>query len=474
MRYKYNLFLTIISQLICILFINILNAESAIIINHLNWDPVNQQQDILDQVRQKKIMFGHQSVGNNILNGLKTLSLSNPTRYQIKILNEPGTLNEGALAHWQNGANYEPAGKITAFDTKMRSVDSKGNAWGASVDLAFFKFCYVDFYYIDPDMSKLFNQYTTVMEKLAQDFPNCKFLHVTTPLFALRYSGEDAINVRRHQYNELLRNYVKTKGGILFDLADLEAHDAAGNLQSFQYNGQTYPVIWYVASNPNQNGWSYDGGHLNANGEERKALALWNLFATVIENILPVSYTVFEAKESASGVELSWQTASEENNFGFELQRSVDGTNFYPIAFIPGNGTSAELHDYQYLDTKLPANIIYYRLKQLDFDGNFQISSIIKIALEKLLIDNFHLGQNYPNPFNPITYIHYKLPADQHITLKIYDQRGRIVQVLFDGKQGRGEYSIPFDATSLSAGVYFCELKTTDNRHEVRKMLLIK
>ncbi len=474
MGQKFNYLFFITFKLLCILFINILKAESAIIINHLNGDPKNQQQAILDQVRQKKIMFGHQSVGNNIINGLKTLAQKDPTRYQIKILNEPGILTESAFAHWQNGSNYDPAGKITAFDTKMRHIDSKGNIWAASVDIAFFKFCYVDFYNIGSDMTILFNQYITVMEKLSQDFPNCKFVHVTTPLFALRYSGEDAINVRRHQYNELLRDYVKTKGGFLFDLADLEAHDAAGVPLTFQYKNQTYPVIWYVASNPNNNGWSYDGGHLNASGEEYMALALWNMFATMIESILPVSYTIFEAKELASGVELRWETASEDNNFGFEIQRSLNGIDFNKIAFIPGNGTSSEIRYYRYVDTNPPADVLSYRLKQIDYNGDFQLSSVIKIALEKLVIKNFHLEQNYPNPFNPMTYIHYQISAYQHISLKIYDQRGRIVQTLFEGQQERGEYVIPFNATYLSSGEYFYELKSDENGRQSKKMLLVK
>lgn len=473
MREKSNYLFFITLKLLCILFINILKAESAIMINHLNWNPENYQQAILDQVRQKKLMFGHQSVGSNIINGLQTLSQNDSQRYQITILNEPDVLDEAALAHWQNGNNYDPAGKIAAFDAKMRSQDSSGKIWATSVDVAFFKFCYVDFYDIGSDVTILFNQYIAVMEKLSIDFPNCKFIHITTPLFALLYSGEDEINKRRHEYNELLRNYVATKGGFLFDLADLEAHNANGIPQTFQYKNQTYPVIWYVANNPNHDGWSYDGGHLNASGEEYIALALWNMFATVIESILPVSYTIFEVDELVSGVELHWQTASEQNNYGFELQRSMDGINFYPIAFIPGNGTSAEPHDYQYVDNP-PAETLSYRLKQIDFNGEFHLSSIIKIVLGKLNNNGFHLKQNYPNPFNPITYIHYRIPEMQNITLKIYDQQGRAVEILFEGQHESGEYEIPFKASHLPAGIYFYELKSANKGSEIKKMLLLK
>jgi hypothetical protein len=102
------------------------------------------------------------------------------------------------------------------------------------------------------------------------------------------------------------------------------------------------------------------------------------------------------------------------------------------------------------------------------------LSSVIKIALEKLVIKNFHLEQNYPNPFNPMTYIHYQISAYQHISLKIYDQRGRIVQTLFEGQQERGEYVIPFNATYLSSGEYFYELKSDENGRQSKKMLLVK
>ncbi len=405
---------------------------------------------------------------------MQALSGADAVRYQITILNEPGKFDKAALAHWQNGSNYDPTGKIDAFDAKIRSLDSDGKAFGESANIAFFKFCYVDFYHIDPDLTILFNHYVAVMEKLMADFPNCKFVHVTVPLFALIYNGEDEINIRRHTYNELLRAYIKEKGGFLFDLADLEAHDDNGVMQTFEYKGSTYPVIWYDASNKHNNGWTYDGGHLNTKGAEYMALALWRFLAAIVDGALPVELTAFQAKEINRQMELYWQTASEKNNFGFEVQRSGDGINFYPIAFVHGNGTTSEPCYYQYSDTNPPAKALSYRLKQIDLNGDFQYSFIINIILEKLVIKNFYLGQNYPNPFNPVTYIHYHLPESQFITLKIYDSQGRMVQTLFEGQQERGDYQIPFNAASLPSGHYFYELKSINLGKEVKKMLLIK
>ena len=89
------------------------------------------------------------------------------------------------------------------------------------------------------------------------------------------------------------------------------------------------------------------------------------------------------------------------------------------------------------------------------------------------LPSRFELDQNYPNPFNPSTIIRYQLPAVGHVTLKVYDVLGRVVETLVDGKQNAGYYNVTFTGDKLSSGVYFYELRT-DHSSSFKKMLLLK
>ena len=99
---------------------------------------------------------------------------------------------------------------------------------------------------------------------------------------------------------------------------------------------------------------------------------------------LPVELTFFRGEMTEQGVALTWQTASEEINEGFEVQRSVDGENWEVLDFVEGAGTTLEIQDYNYTDYEALEGISYYRLKQMDFDGNFEYSDIVEITVKQL------------------------------------------------------------------------------------------
>ncbi|MCL5021590.1 MAG: endo-1,4-beta-xylanase, partial [Bacteroidetes bacterium] len=86
---------------------------------------------------------------------------------------------------------------------------------------------------------------------------------------------------------------------------------------------------------------------------------------------------------------------------------------------------------------------------------------------------SYSLGQNYPNPFNPTTMIHFALPSSGHVTLRVYDILGRIVETLVDGVENAGEHSVSFNGAGLASGVYFYRLQAGD-RFLQKKMMLIK
>ena len=119
-------------------------------------------------------------------------------------------------------------------------------------------------------------------------------------------------------------------------------------------------------------------------------------------DIVPVELLAFTASVMNSEVQLFWSTASELNNRGFEIERSVnDNNNFVTVGFVDGKGSSSEINYYSFLDNPQlsGANQIYYRLKQIDFDGTFSYSDVISVNFD--VPAEFVLSQNYPNPFNP-------------------------------------------------------------------------
>jgi hypothetical protein len=199
-------------------------------------------------------------------------------------------------------------------------------------------------------------------------------------------------------------------------------------------------------------------------------------------NQLPVELTEFGFRKADSGIELHWRTATEQNNAGFEVQRRSENrgasTEWHALGFVRGNGTTTEAQSYSFLD-RTAVGKVQYRLKQIDFDGQFEYSNIIEVdaGLPKV----FALEQNYPNPFNPTTVISYQLPVASEVSLKVYDVLGREVMTLVNGRQEAGAYNFNFNASNLSSGVYFYRLQasatngaSSSNFVSTKKMMLVK
>lgn len=467
-KIQYVLLLTIF-----IFALNNLYAKDPIIINHLNWDPANLESGILSEIRKQYIMFGHQSVGLNIIEGLETLAYNNPERYSLKILNNPSALTQPALVRWINGENFKPHGKIDAFMAKMKSEDANSMVWAKVGNIAYFKFCYVDFNSLDIDINAIFDHYIASMESLITAYPNCMLVHITIPITALIWASDKQRNVNRHLYNEKLRAYIDSTGGFLYDLADLEAYDESENYQSFEYSGKTYPMMWYSANDPQNNGYSYDGGHLNAKGKLHMASAMWSLWGAMIKTLVPVELIQFKANIINEGVELIWTTASESNNYGFEIERSIDNKYFERIGFVNGNGTLSMPKLYRFIDKNPPANTVFYRLVQIDYNGHTEILTTIEIKLADSEYKFYKLFQNYPNPFNNITIIEFQLPCSQYVNMVVYDIYGREIMKLIQNEKLIGYNSIFLKADRLSNGIYFYKIAAGDYL-DIKKMTVIK
>ncbi len=189
--------------------------------------------------------------------------------------------------------------------------------------------------------------------------------------------------------------------------------------------------------------------------------------------ITPVELNSFSANSNASNVNLKWETATETNNKGFEIERSLNkSNNWQNVVFVPGAGTSTEQHSYSYSDQVSQSGTYTYKLVQIDFNGSRKELGQVDVNVNAVPND-YALNQNYPNPFNPTTVISYQLPKESHVTLKVYDIIGNEVQTLVKGDQPAGTYKVNFNGSDLSSGVYFYRLQA-NNFVSVKKFTLMK
>ena len=207
-----------------------------------------------------------------------------------------------------------------------------------------------------------------------------------------------------------------------------------------------------------------------------------NLFAgtfgagvfVAVQSSLPVEITNFIAEKKLSAVELRWTTATEVNNYGFEVERRIIGetsSRWNTIGFVAGAGTSNSPHQYSYNDNNLPSGKFAYRLKQIDRDGSFQYYGNAEV--EMTAPAEFFLGPNFPNPFNPATTFSFSLPLKSLASLKVFDALGREVSVVFSEELLAGKYSRQWNAADLPSGMYFYRLQA-GSFTQTKKLILLK
>lgn len=210
-----------------------------------------------------------------------------------------------------------------------------------------------------------------------------------------------------------------------------------------------------------------------------------NFFHRNIDEPLPVELASFASAVTGNNVRLNWTTSGEINNSGFEIERSLvnpessgHGSEWSMVNFVSGHGTTNVPQNYTYEDRNLNSGKYKYRLKQIDYNGNyeyFDLQNEVSIGIP----EKYSLSQNYPNPFNPNTVIRYTIGASQlavsSITsLKIYDVLGNEVATLVNEKQNAGYYAVNFDGSNLASGVYFYKLEANGNVVGTKRMTLLK
>lgn len=257
-------------------------------------------------------------------------------------------------------------------------------------------------------------------------------------------------------------------------------YDHTGTDFITQYNNNTLP-IHYVGVQGANGGSDYatyrfkSGNALVADGPlfgSPLAVAFGPL-----NTELPVELASFTSNVNANNVKLNWSTVSELNNSGFEIERKSASSNWNKIGFVNGNGTVNNSSSYSYTDNNLGSGVYSYRLKQIDYNGNYEYFNLSNEVIVGVPA-KFNLSQNYPNPFNPSTKINYDLPFDSKVSLKLFDMTGREVAVILNSAQTAGYHTVQFNGLSLSSGVYFYTLTAEGGNAakfiSTKKMILVK
>ena len=189
-------------------------------------------------------------------------------------------------------------------------------------------------------------------------------------------------------------------------------------------------------------------------------------------DIVPVELVSFTADIMGNIVQLNWRTATEVNNYGFEIERRINEREWDNIGFVEGEGNSISPKSYSFTDKNLVGGSrIQYRLKQIDTDGSFEYSSIVELQIVPY---QYELSQNYPNPFNPNTVIEFSLPDNAgNVKLSIYNSLGEKLAELVNSALTSGKYQYQWNAQNVATGIYIYELRT-DKFVSIKKMTLIK
>jgi len=254
------------------------------IMNNKNTHISDKTRNALESTKDKSIIFFHHSVGENILNGLRGLAEESGVGIKIQTVRNEPISNETELTRLKKiiditgGKNGQPKTKVDSFVEQIKNLNSN-----VVPDIAFMKFCYVDF---NPytNVNELFSYYKQKIELLKKERPDIKLAHFTVPLFEQpnsikdkinRFLGrlvwEDSTNIKRAEFNKLL--FETFPQDPIFDIARIESTLPDGTRSSFEKDGNTY---YSLASE-----YTDDGGHLNAPGQRRAAIEIAEFLAKI-------------------------------------------------------------------------------------------------------------------------------------------------------------------------------------------------
>jgi autotransporter-associated beta strand protein len=251
-----------------------------------------------------------------------------------------------------------------------------------------------------------------------------------------------------------------------------------------ELNGITEANLTLFKSTDGGTNWTNEGGSVNTTNNTVTltgvdSFSRWTLGDS--NSPLPVELISFTAAPTDAGVELNWQTSTEVNNYGFDVERENAGMDEWKsVGFVEGNGNSSAPKSYSYVDTNAPAGDLQYRLKQIDTDGSFEyystiaeVSNSITSVEGDVIPTEYSLNQNYPNPFNPSTTISFSLPEAGLVDLRVFNSLGQEVAMLANNIFAAGIHTANFNASNLSTGLYYYRI-ISNEFVSTKKMMLIK
>jgi len=187
----------------------------------------------------------------------------------------------------------------------------------------------------------------------------------------------------------------------------------------------------------------------------------------------PVELVSFTAISSDGTVLLTWETASELSNAGFEVEQRVGDNLFAPIAFVEGAGTTVQSNKYERVVTDLTPGTYGFRLKQIDFDGTFEYSAIVLAAIT--VPDRFVIEPAYPNPFNPSTTLSFAVGSEQFVEVVLFNTAGQAVASLYTGTvEADRLHTVRVDAGELPSGTYIVRLEGASGIVATEQIVLAK
>lgn len=258
-------------------------AALTLVVGGMAWSPLAGAQGVtpatradLQTLSKHKVFFGHQSVGDNLLEGLQRVAKEAQVPLNVKLTDGSGRLEGAVIAHTHVAENTQPLKKLQSFERAMVNV-------GGDVQLALVKFCYIDFN-PNTDVGQLFTEYQATVRRLKTSYPKVKLLHVTTPLTVVQTGWKASLkklmgkapyglleNIKREQYNQLIRQTYGAENSV-FDLAHAESTQPNGSRLTYAWNGTTVPALYP--------GYTDDGEHLNEAGQRQAAAAFAKAAAT--------------------------------------------------------------------------------------------------------------------------------------------------------------------------------------------------
>ena len=248
--------------------------------------------------------------------------------------------------------------------------------------------------------------------------------------------------------------------------------------------GETFENFKVSQSSFTPNSGVFFGDYANIAAFDRKIYPIWmrmdgtalSIWSSIIQDTanVPVELSSFIVEAISGEVVLHWETATEMNNLGFEIERKFNddvSSKWTSAGFVKGNSTTTKVNKYTFKDKPSTDGKYSYRLKQVDFAGTFTYSNEAEVYFSSQ--KSFVLFQNYPNPFNPSTTISYQMPYQDYVSLKVFDVLGNEVADILHEIKPAGLHEIDFDGSKYVSGIYIYKMMIGGNA-QTKRMIFLK